>query len=466
MIQISFVFFLLVFLGIGLLSARFAKKTTQDYLVAGKSVPPSLVGLSAVATNNSGFMFTGMIGTTYAMGLQSIWLMVGWIIGDLIVSLISVRAIRRQAEDERVESFGSLLGYWQDRHDKALQRLAGILTIVLLTLYAAGQLTAGSKATSVLLGWPPALGVVIGGAIVLLYSAFGGIRASIWTDVAQSIVMVIGMFVLMALGLSHLGGAGEVGAALQALPPEYVAIFPEKSLAGVILFIVGWLFGGVAVIGQPHIVIRYMCLDNEDSAPRMRAYYYGWFTVFYALTIIVGLLSRLIFQDATQFDQELALPMMAQQFLPSIFAGLILAALFAAAMSTADSIILSCSAALTHDVLGGKKKKLIFAKAMTATVLITAGLFAIYGNRSVFKIVLDAWGLLGSAFVPLVLFLALGKRCSQAVAVTACLTGVLAFLAVQNSPLADEVYAAAPGILAGALLLIVAGSMSPQKRRA
>jgi sodium/proline symporter len=466
MIHISFVFFLLIFLGIGLLSARFAKKTTQDYLVAGKSVPPSLVGLSAVATNNSGFMFTGMIGATYAMGLQSIWLMVGWIVGDLIVSLISVRAIRRQAEDERVESFGSLLGYWQGRHDKVLQRLAGILTIVLLTLYAAGQLTAGSKATSVLLGWSPALGVVIGGAIVLLYSTFGGIRASIWTDVAQSIVMVIGMFVLMALGLSHLGGAGEVGAALQALPPEYMTLFPEKSLAGVILFIVGWLFGGIAVIGQPHIVIRYMCLDHEDSAPRMRAYYYGWFTVFYALTIIVGLLSRLIFQDATQFDQELALPMMAQQFLPSIFAGLILAALFAAAMSTADSIILSCSAALTHDVLGGKKKKLIFAKAMTATVLVTAGLFAIYGSRSVFKIVLDAWGVLGSAFVPLVIFLALGKRCSQAVAVTACLTGVLAFLAVQNSPLADEVYAAAPGILTGALVLIIAGVMSPQKRRA
>ncbi len=460
MIHASFLFFLLGFLGIGLLSAKFAKKTTQDYLVAGKSVPPSLVGLSAIATNNSGFMFTGMIGTTYAMGLPSIWLMVGWIVGDLVVSLISVRAIRRQAEDERVESFGSLLGYWQGRHDKGLQRLAGILTILLLTLYASGQLTAGSKATSVLLGWPSTLGVVVGGAIVLLYSAFGGIRASIWTDVAQSIVMVVGMFVLMAVGLSHLGGIAEVRVALQALPPEYMALFPEKSLTGVILFIVGWLFGGIAVIGQPHIVIRYMCLDNEDSAPRMRAYYYGWFTFFYGLTIVVGLLSRLIFQDATQFDQELALPKMAEQFLPSIFAGLILAALFAAAMSTADSIILSCSAALTHDVLGGKKKRLIFAKAMTASVLVTAGLFAIYGNRSVFKIVLDAWGLLGSAFVPLVIFLALGKRCSQAIAVSACCIGLVTFLVVQNTPLANEIYAAAPGILAGALFLMVASTVS------
>ncbi len=466
MIHISFAFFLLVFLGIGLLSARFAKKTTQDYLLAGKSVPPSLVGLSAIATNNSGFMFTGMIGTTYAMGLSSIWLMAGWIIGDLIVSLISVRAIRRQAEDDRVESFGSLLGYWQGRHDKVLQCLAGILTIVLLTLYASGQLAAGSKATSVLLGWPSTLGVVIGGAVVLLYSTFGGIRASIWTDVAQSIVMVVGMFVLMAVGLNHLGGINEVGGALQALPPEYTALFPEKSLSGILLFVTGWLFGGIAVIGQPHIVIRYMCLDKESNAARMRAYYYGWFTFFYGLTIVVGLLSRLIFQDPTQFDQELALPKMAQQFLPSTFAGLILAALFAAAMSTADSIILSCSAALTHDVLGGKKKKLIFAKAMTASVLVVAGLLAIYGNRSVFQIVLDAWGLLGSAFAPLVIFLALGKRCSQTVAVTGCVIGLLAFLAAQNSPLANETYAAAPGILAGALFLFIAGAVLPKTRKA
>ncbi len=460
MIHASFLFFLLVFLGIGLLSAKVAKNSTQDYLMAGKSVAPSLVGLSAIATNNSGFMFTGMIGTTYAMGLPSIWLMVGWIVGDLIVSLISLRAIRRQADDEQVESFGSLLGYWQGRHDKGLQRFAGILTILLLTLYASGQLTAGSKATSVLLGWPPALGVGVAGFIVLLYSAFGGIRASIWTDVAQSIVMVCGMFVLMAVGLIHLGGIGQVQAALLALPPEYLSLVPERSLWGVILFFVGWLFGGIAVVGQPHIVIRYMCLDNEDSAPRMRAYYYGWFTFFYALTIVVGLLSRLIFQDATQFDQELALPMMAQRFLPDIFAGLILAALFAAAMSTADSLILSCSAALTHDVLGGKKKPLIFAKAVTAGVLVTAGLFAIYGSRSVFHIVLDAWGLLGSAFVPLVIFLALGKRCSQKIALTASCTGVAAFLLVQNSRLADEVYAAAPGILAGAVFLTIVGSLS------
>ncbi len=275
--------------------------------------------------------------------------------------------------------------------------------------------------------------------------------------VAQSLVMVVGMFALMVVGVQSLGGVGKVGEAFQQLPPEFMSIFPEKSGVGIVLFIIGWLFGGIAVIGQPHIVIRFMCLDSESNATRMRIYYYGWFTFFYGFTIVVGLLSRLIFPDATQFDQELALARMAEQFLPAIFAGLILAALFAAAMSTADSIILSCSAALTHDIFGGRAHSVTFAKAMTASVLMVAGLFAIFGNRSVFKIVLDAWGLLGSAFVPLVLFLSLGKRCSQLVAIAGSALGLLTFVIFQNTSWSDEIYAAAPGIFTGLLFFTVVG---------
>jgi sodium/proline symporter len=464
LIQAGFLAFLLLFLGIGLWSARKAKKTTSDYLVAGKSVPPSLVGLSAIATNNSGFMFTGMIGTTYAMGLPSIWLMAGWIIGDLAVSLLAVKPIRRMADDPRVESFGGLLAYWQGRHDKELQRIAGILTILLLTLYASGQLVAGSKATSELLGWPVETGVLAGGVVILLYSAFGGIRASIWTDVAQSIVMIVGMLVIMLVALEHLGWVDGAALALDKLPKGYMSIFPDKPPTGIALFILGWLFGGVAVIGQPHVVVRYMCLDKEENTGRMRVYYYGWFTLFYGITIVVGLLTRLVFTDTGQFDQELALAKMASNFLPPLMVGLVLAALFAAAMSTADSIILSCSAALTHDLLGEHPKGLVFAKAMTATVLVVAGLFAIYGDRSVFDLVLDAWGLLGSAFVPLVLFLAKGHRCPQSFAITGCLLGLMSFIAIQSTGLGKEIYAVAPAILAGLLYFFVL--VPPLLRRA
>ena len=455
MLTASFLIFLALFLGVGIASARRSRGTTDDYLLAGKSVGPSLVGLSAIATNNSGFMFIAMIGITYADGLDSIWLMVGWILGDLAASLVAVRPLRQAGEHASVQSFGGLLGRWQGRDDRLLQLVTGVCTIFFLTLYASGQLKAGSKATSVLLDWPAWAGIVSGAVVVLIYSASGGIRASIWTDVAQSVVMIFGMVALTVLGLTHLGGVTYVADALRALPDDYLSPFPERGTWGIALFIIGWLFGGIAVIGQPHIISRYLCLDSAESIPRMRFYYYGWFTLFYTATILVGMLSRLVFPDATAFDQELALPKMAQQFLPGVFGGLILAALFAAAMSTADSIILSCSAALTHDVFRGRRR-LGFAKAMTASVLSAAALIALFGAESVFKLVLDAWGLLGSAFAPLVLFLATGHRCSQTHALAAAALGVAVFLAVSWMPLGTQVYAVAPGILVGLTYLSVA----------
>ena len=107
MIAASFLFFLLAFLGIGIGSVLKSHRTPEDYLVADKSVPAWLAGLSAVATNNSGFMFIGMIGLTYATGLSSIWLMIGWILGDLAVSLMTLKRLVTASRSERVRRNGN-----------------------------------------------------------------------------------------------------------------------------------------------------------------------------------------------------------------------------------------------------------------------------------------------------------------------------------------------------------------------
>lgn len=206
MTTVSFIVFLLVFLAIGLSSLFKSRGTSEDYLVAGKSVPAWLTGLSAVATNNSGYMFIGMIGLTYQIGLSSIWLMIGWIIGDLMASLLTLEKLHRASRSRAIHSFGGLLAHWHGTDHHALRRLAGILTVFFLTLYAAAQLKAGSKATAVLLGWEPSIGVLTGAVIVLLYSMAGGLRASIWTDAAQSIVMILGMLMLIFGGLEIAGG--------------------------------------------------------------------------------------------------------------------------------------------------------------------------------------------------------------------------------------------------------------------
>lgn len=457
MITTSFLIFMLAFLAIGLSSMFKSRKTQEDYLVADKSVPAWLTGLSAVATNNSGFMFIGMIGLTYSTGLSSIWVMLGWIAGDLMASLLAVGKIHAASRSEKVHSFGGLLGHWHGNNHHLLRRLIGIMTVFFLTLYAAAQLKAGSKATQVMLEWEPSTGIIIGAIIVLIYSTAGGLRASIWTDAAQSVVMIAGMAVLIVGGIQIAGGWDSAMYKLAQIEPDYLDWFPDSSVPEILLFITGWVFGGIAVIGQPHIVIRFISLDDPRHINRMRVYYYSWFTLFYSATIAVGLLSRIAFPETANFDAELALPTMAQTVMPDVFVGLVLAALFAATLSTADSLILSCSAALTRDFIQhpGKVHSLIVAKVATLVILTTAAVIALTGTQTVFALVLDAWGLLGSAFAPLIIVFALGFRASQTLAISMVIVGITCFLAWQQLAPGGLIYSVAPGIVSGLLWFVV-----------
>jgi SSS family transporter len=456
MTAVSFIAFLLVFAGIGIASMLKSRHSTVDYLVAGRNVPPWLGGLSAVATNNSGYMFIGMIGLTYTTGLSSIWLMIGWIIGDLMASLLMMHQVRVTTEKQDIHSFGGLVAQWHHTNYNILRRITGILTVIFLGSYAAAQFNAGSKALHVLFGWDLSTGAVIGAALVLLYSFAGGLRASIWTDAAQSFVMVFSMGLMMVVAAEHIGSADKIYATLDAVGPHYMNLFPDTSWLGVALFVIGWVFAGFGVAGQPHIVIRYMTLDDPKNINRFRAYYYAWFIIFYSATIVVGLLARVLLPDAGQFDAELALPMLSMQLLPDVLVGLMLAGLFAATMSTADSLVLSCSAALTRDLLPEHKGGYLVTKIATGIVVIVALVIAISGNKSVFQLVLIAWGLLASAFVPLLAIYALGGRPSERLAIGMMGTGVAVFLLWREAGLSSLVYEIMPAMLAGMMLFVVA----------
>ena len=459
----SFVFFLLIFAVIGGLSSLRRKSTTEDYLVAGRNVPPWLAGLSAVATNNSGYMFIGMIGLTYSTGLSSIWLMIGWIVGDLAASLLIMKKVRIATELHDVHSFGGLLAQWHHTDYNLLRRVTGVLTILFLGAYAAAQFTAGSKALHVLFGWDLSTGAIIGAGLVLLYSYSGGIRASIWTDAAQSFVMLVSMLMLMWVAADSIGTPVHIWHALVHVAPGYMSWFPGTSWLGAVLFVAGWMFAGFGVAGQPHIVIRYMTLDHPDNMNRFRLYYYAWFIAFYLATIAVGLLARLLLPGTESFDAELALPMISQRLLPGVLVGLMLAGLFAATMSTADSLILSCSAALTRDLLPEHKSGYKVTKLATAAVVLVSLALSLSGNKSVFALVLIAWGLLAAAFVPLLTVYALGKQPSEKMALAMMGAGVTAFLLWRELGLSHVTYEVMPAMLVGlAIFFVVPGARSKQ----
>ncbi|MBF0282301.1 MAG: sodium/proline symporter [Zetaproteobacteria bacterium] len=448
MAMTSFLICMLLFVAIGAASMMKRKTTTTDYLVAGRDVSPWLAALSAVATNNSGYMFIGMIGLTYTIGLSSIWLMLGWILGDFLASLLMMKKLRLVSEKYDLHSFGSLLAAWNGTHFDRLRQMTGLLTIVFLGAYAAAQFTAGSKALHLLFGWDIGVGALMGALMVLIYSYSGGIRASIWTDAAQSLVMMVAMVVLMIDAASSLGSMVEIHVALNAVTPTFMDWMPDRSAVGILLFIVGWVFAGFGVAGQPHIVVRYMALDHADNIQQFRYWYYSWFITFYLATIAVGLLSRLILPDAGSFDAELALPMMAQQLLPEAMVGFVLAGLFAATMSTADSLILSCSASLSRDLMPEKSVGYHATKGMTAIVVLVALWLSLSSEQSVFALVLIAWGLLAAAFVPLLMLYALNYQPTEISAILVMVTGVAVFFIWRMSGGSELVYELMPAMIA------------------
>lgn len=453
MVVYSFLFFLLIFVLIGVSSTFKSKKNNSDYLMAGQDIKPWLAALSAVATNNSGYMFIGMIGYTYTSGLQSIWLMVGWIFGDYVISNFVHKKLRVQSEEKNMLSFGGVLSRWQGGEFTRLRVLVGVITVLFLGVYAAAQFKAGSKALHVLFGWDYSTGAIIGSVIVFAYCLSGGLRASIWTDAAQSIVMIFAMAMLFVVGVGDSGGFGTYLSNLDAVSPGYLSVIPTglafDNWFGVMLFIIGWIFGGFGIIGQPHIMIRFMTINDSKSMNKTRAYYYAWYIAFYALTIGVGLTARLVLPDSANFDAELALPLMSQALLPQVLIGVVLAGIFSATMSTADSQILSCSAAFTRDIFPKRSASLWTTKLTTAFVTILALLIALYGSKNVFELVLISWSVLSAAFGPLLFMYAIGKKVSEFTGIAMIVNGVIATLVWRQLGLAGTMFEVAPGMIVG-----------------
>ncbi len=462
MVIASFLAFLLLFVVIGLFSLRERRKNSNDYLLAGHNVKPWLVALSAVATNNSGYMFIGMIGYTYSVGISSIWMMIGWVLGDFIASLIVHRPVREMTERHGVHTFGGLLSHWHDTNYSVLRFIVGLITLVFLGTYAAAQLSAGSKALHVLFDWQLYSGALIGTVIVLLYSFAGGIRASIWTDAAQSIVMIIAMSMMLYTTVDNLGGLAGFTQQLNLVDSGYLSLMPQDMSYGPLIgglgFILGWFFAGFGVAGQPHIMVRFMTMDKPENITRVRLYYYSWFTLFFGMTIGVGLAARVLLPEADNFDAELALPMLAQELLPPYLVGMVLAGIFAATISTADSLILSCSASLTRDFHHQRVDHYLVTKGGTVVISLLALGIALMSDKSVFALVLDAWGVLGAGFAPLLTVYALGRRPTQSLAI-AMMVGGIAMVYAWPYLVPGLTYAVAPGILTGFVIYFIGGRM-------
>ncbi|MEC8678572.1 MAG: sodium/proline symporter [Candidatus Margulisiibacteriota bacterium] len=430
-------------LSIGIIAANRTKKTTDDYILASREVGPLATALSAVSTCHSGFMFIGMIGFTYTIGISSMWMIFGWLVGDFIAWKWVYPKLRQSSEEQNNLTIPEFVtNHLPHNKKRMLQLIIATIIFIFVSLYAAAQLIAGSKALGIFINLPQEWGIILGGSVVLVYSVSGGIRASIWTDVIQSVIMMIAMIGLLITVLVTIGGVTPLFTMLTKIDPSLANPFTGFDF-GLILYILGWCAFGLGVIGQPHILTRPMAIKSTKDLKKSRTIYLSWYMVFSAAAILIGLAARVLLPELINQDPELGLPLLALQYLPTFFVGIILAGIFSACISTADSQILVCSATITQTFLSNKKQSILASRATTLFTLIFIVLFSIFASKSVFFWVILAWSILALVLSPLVFSQCFNIKLSQK-SIIAVITTSLLFIywwifKLELSPTVNEV---------------------------
>ncbi|MFE8072531.1 sodium/proline symporter [Marinobacteraceae bacterium S3BR75-40.1] len=458
---ISFLGVLLIFLIIGVSSIRKKHEDVNDYLTAGYSTPPWIIALSSVATNNSGYMFIGLVGYTWVAGVSAFWVALGWLFGDWLVWRGFHGRLREYSEAHPVNTIPALTSQNPALESSPLRMVSAVLTLLFLSVYAAAQLKAGSKALHVMFDWPNWAGAVLGAVVVVLYSFAGGLRASIWTDVAQSFVMLLGMVLLAIAAIVNLGAPWTLAEALARIDPALLDWTPDNLAFGAGAFILGWVAAGIGVIGQPHILVRTIALRSPEEIPAARKVYFAWYLPFAILTVTIGLYARVLLSGELS-DPELTLPTMAQQYLPSVLTGMVLAAIFAATLSTADSMLLSCSAAISQDLIPRFGQSYVRTKVGTLGITLVVLGVALAAPANVFTLVVFAWSSLGGTLGPIILLRVVGARLNRPTAYAMMTAGMTTLIAWQALGYSESVYELLPAL---AVSFAIYGLMRPFYRK-
>ena len=444
---LSFLLFMGFFAAVGLSSIRVKENTTDDYLVAGRGMHPGLAALSAVSTWNSGYMFIGFIGFTYTIGYSVIWIGLASTIGQIVAWIWLYKFIQEQANERGVRSLSSLVSRVSGAPEA---KLAAALSVLFLSVYAAAQLTSGGKALFAMMGWSELIGILIGFVLVVAYCYAGGIRASIWTDAAQSCVMIVGSVLLCWVAMGEVGGFNGLHDGLNSQNENLTNMFPPDLKLGVTLWVFAFFLGGLGVAGQPQVVSRVMTLGTDRDRKQAMIWFFVWQTPFILLMLIIGLASRVTF-TSSDFDPELGLPMMAMETLGPFWVGLILASIFAATMSTADSQVLACTAAITDDIIPKWSQNHAMTKVVTllvallATTISIAGQY-IPGGDSVFALVVLAVYGLGGIFIPMLTIRWMGYEPDTFHSIVMMVSALVAVIVWRLVGLNNDIFESVPGM--------------------
>lgn len=401
-ILVTLVLYKLILIGIGVWASKRAG-TEAGFLIGGRSLGPWVAGLSYAATSSSAWVLLGFSGFVYAVGLSALWMLPGIWFGYVFIWILLGGRIRSEsAEKSYITPTDFIAAGSTGTARKAIALLATAMIVFCFIFYIAAQLQAAGVAMQSFFGIDLAEAVLIGAAVVLIYSLLGGFWAVSVTDMLQGAVMAA---LAIAAPLAAVVAAGGPGAVLQALindSPGHLALFGGRSGLAALGFVVGISSIGLGTVGQPQLLARVMSVRDDKARRQAFAISLAWAVAVFSAMAVLGLAGRAL--PVSTSGEDLLFTIVGEYF-PPVMAGVALAALLSAIMSTVDSILLSSAAAITHDA--GVNRAMPGREVLTARLVMTgltviAILLTLKAPATIFERVLFAWAALGAALGPTV----------------------------------------------------------------
>ncbi|EMI4226913.1 sodium/proline symporter PutP [Vibrio vulnificus] len=459
----TFIAYLLLMVAIGVYAYK-KTSSSSDYFLGGRSLGPWPAALSAGASDMSGWLLLGLPGYAYAAGIESFWLAGGLLVGTWANWLVSAKRLRTYSIQTDALTLPEFLSRRFDDKSKLIQTISAFFILLFFLFYTSSGLVAGGKLFETVFGLDYSTAVIIGTLCVVSYTLFGGFLAVSWTDLVQGLLMAAALMIVPIAVME--GGFGQLATDMHNINPELLTLWNdakgEPLSAIAIISLVAW---GLGYFGQPHILARFKASRTNRELGTARRIAVGWTALSMAGAILVGLVGLVWVNGhpGTELaDGEKIFMLLVNTVFHPVIAGILLAAILAAVMSTADSQLLVSSSALAEDFYkqvikpdASSQEIVMVGRIGVVVISIIALILAMTPDSSVLGLVSYAWAGFGAAFGPAVVLSLYWKGMNRNGALAGILIGGITIVVwKQLTGGWFDVYEIVPGIIFSTIAII------------
>lgn len=435
-------------IGMLLIGFRYSNNnTSEDFYLGGRKLGPIVTAMSTEASDMSAYLLMGVPGLAFFCGVaEASWTAIGLSIGTYLNWLIVAKRLRRYSAVTHAITVPDFLAKRFRDNTKLIETIGALTIIVFFVPYTASGFSACGKLFNSLFGFDYMTSMIISAAVIVAYCATGGFMAASVTSLIQSIVMTIALVVVLVFGINSAGGWDVVVENAKAVPGylSFTAstdIFAAEAGSYSLLSIVSTLAWGLGYFGMPHILIHFMAVESEEKLTISRRVGSIWVVISLSVAVIIGIIAYsmakagvIAMPESESAAENMIVNVSAviaqAGVIPAIVAGIIIAGILAATMSTADAQLLGAASGVTHNLINNvfgvklsDKKSMLIARITVVIVALFGVYFASDPNSSIFRVVSFAWAGFGATFGPVMLMSLFWKRCNKYGAIAGMITG-------------------------------------------